>query len=260
MQSCLKICGDCASAKNLPGLQPHRDEEVTRAFGRAARHARRPDVDEAERRPSSAGSPRSRVCAAGSSAASARGAGRASGTGGAASRRRSPRRAGTAAASSARGSRRLSTWTSTSPVGRFGLTASGARATTSPSACRTNSFRSSCATAAAVGRALRVDHELRACRCGRAGRRRQPAVVAARVDPAGDGRPLADVRRVAARRSGGRASSSGRERSDDLGERDGRSVAAALATDRRARRATITTARAPVRPACVIWPLNERPA
>ena len=31
----------------LPGLQPHRHEEVARAFGRAARHGRRPDVDEA---------------------------------------------------------------------------------------------------------------------------------------------------------------------------------------------------------------------
>ena len=31
----------------LPGLQPHRREEVARALGRAAGHARRPDVDEA---------------------------------------------------------------------------------------------------------------------------------------------------------------------------------------------------------------------
>ena len=33
----------------MPGLQPHRDEKVAGTFGRAARHARRPDVDEAER-------------------------------------------------------------------------------------------------------------------------------------------------------------------------------------------------------------------
>jgi hypothetical protein len=35
----------------------------------------------------------------------------------------------------------VSTWISTSPVGMFGLTASGARRTTSPSARSTNSFR-----------------------------------------------------------------------------------------------------------------------
>ena len=43
--------------EELPGLQPDRDEEVARALGRAARHRRRPDVDEAElvHRPADAG-------------------------------------------------------------------------------------------------------------------------------------------------------------------------------------------------------------
>jgi len=45
----------------------------------------------------------------------------------------------------------MSTCSSTSPVGRLGLTASGARATISPSAWSTYSFRIPCAAFAASG-------------------------------------------------------------------------------------------------------------
>ena len=47
MQSCLKSCGDCASAKNLPGWR-RTGTRKSRAPSGALRHARRPDVDEAE--------------------------------------------------------------------------------------------------------------------------------------------------------------------------------------------------------------------
>jgi hypothetical protein len=43
----LKICGDCGSAKNLPGLRAARHEVVARAFGRRLGEHRRLDVDEA---------------------------------------------------------------------------------------------------------------------------------------------------------------------------------------------------------------------
>ena len=47
MNSCLKSCGDWASAKNATGLQTDGDEEVACALGRAQRQPGRPDVDEA---------------------------------------------------------------------------------------------------------------------------------------------------------------------------------------------------------------------
>ncbi len=86
-------------------LKTHGHDEVARALRRPARHARRPDVDEAEtvHRPSDRRDDGVRQCAG--FAASGRCAGRASGSGGGASRRRPPRRAGTGAASSARRSR-----------------------------------------------------------------------------------------------------------------------------------------------------------
>ena len=48
MQSCLKSCGDCGEREEAAGLEPDGDEEVARALRRPTRHARRPDVDEAE--------------------------------------------------------------------------------------------------------------------------------------------------------------------------------------------------------------------
>ena len=56
-----------------------------------------------------------------------------------------------------------STCSSISPVGRFGLTVSAARFTTSPVAWMTNSLRSSCASRPRPAR-VGVDHELRPCR------------------------------------------------------------------------------------------------
>ena len=43
----MKSCGRLREREELAGLQPDRDEEVARAFRRASRHARSPDVDEA---------------------------------------------------------------------------------------------------------------------------------------------------------------------------------------------------------------------
>ena len=106
------------------GLEPHRHEEVAGALGRALRHARRPDVDEAELvhpppdRGDHAGA------RAGGCAASARCAGRASGSGAGGSRRRCPRPSWNGSGSERETMRSVSTCTSISPVGRFGLTAS----------------------------------------------------------------------------------------------------------------------------------------
>ena len=200
-----------------------------------------------------------RVLERGSCAASGRGACRASGTGGAASRRRSPRRAGTAAASSARGCVSVSTWISTSPVGRFGLTASGARATTSPSAWSDELVAELVRDVRRLGGALRVDDELQLPGVVAQVDEDEAAVVAARVDPAGDGHAACRCARSGVRRSRGRASSR-RERSDDVVERDHLLVARRRAGSPLPSPRTITTVRAPLRPACVIWPLNERPA
>ena len=89
--------------------------------------------------------------------------------------------------------RTVSTWSSTSPVGRFGLTASGARATTSPSACRTNSLRTSCATPAASAARSGLITNCTLPVWSRRSMKTRPAVVAARVGPPCDGQPLADV-------------------------------------------------------------------
>ena len=86
-----------------------------------------------------------------------------------------------------------STWISTSPVGMFGFTASGARRTTSPRARTTNSERMSCAICAASGRALGVDHELHDARVVAEVDEDEAAVVSAARDPAGHGELLPDV-------------------------------------------------------------------
>ena len=151
MQSCLKICGDCGSAKNGPGWSRTGTRKSRAPSGVAARHARRPDVEK-PRPPSSAESPRPRVAREPEVALHPLAcAGRASGSGGAASRRRPPRRAGTGAASSARRSRARRPGARPRPVGIFGLTVSGERATTSPLARSTNSLRISFASSAAAG-------------------------------------------------------------------------------------------------------------
>ena len=129
---------------------------------------------------------------------------------------------------------RRSTWISISPVGMFGLTVSGARATTSPAAWITNSLRSSRAAAAASAARSGLTRA-GACRPRRAGRRRrarrgrggvatQPATVT-RV-PTSSRRELAALEVAPASR---------RERSDELVESD-RLLVAPVAPDRRVRR------------------------
>ena len=150
MQSCLKSCGDCASAKNLPRLQPHRHEEVARPLGRPLRHRRRPHVDEAELVHLAADRGIT-VCAEAQVALHALAAHVEPAVAQAQHLVDVLLAIWNGSGSERETIRSVSTCTSISPVGMFGFTASGARATTSPSAWSTNSLRISCAVAAASG-------------------------------------------------------------------------------------------------------------
>ena len=137
--------------EELARLQPHRHEEVARALGRAARHARRPDVDEAalvhhaaDRGDRGVVEPQVALHPLGAHVEPAVA--------------KAQRLVDVllvelerAAASSARGSAARRPAPRSAPVGRFGLIGSGARATTSPLAWSTNSLRISCAVSAAAG-------------------------------------------------------------------------------------------------------------
>ena len=149
-----------------------------------------------------------------------------------------------------------STWSSTSPVGRFGLTFSGARAATSPGRAEDELVPDVVRGRGRLGRALRVDDELADPRRVAEVDEDEPAVVAAPRDPAGERVALADVvgpelarSEVAPAHSDFTASAS-----------DGNSTSSRLpAADRRAVGAHDHRRLAPTRPACVSWPL-QRPA
>src|SRR5205085_11627768 len=86
----------------------------------------------------------------------------------------------------------------------------------------------------------------------------EPAVVAARVDPAGDRDALADVvlaqlAAIEVAPAHGRSVATSSSRATTCSSVPSRRIAASSPR-------TITIVVAPVRPACVIWPLNERPA
>ena len=109
-----------------------------------------------------------------------------------------------------------------------------------------------------VRRPLRVDHELRHARVVAQVDEDEPAVVAARVHPAGERQRLPDVlrTRVAAHDvAPAHGDSLSRSASWETGSSAlpaRRSVAASALTT--------TTVDAPLLPACVSWPLSDRPA
>ena len=86
----------------------------------------------------------------------------------------------------------------------------------------------------------------------------QAAVVAARIDPAGDSDAPADVvltkfAAIEVAPAHGLSVATTSPRATTCSSRPSRRIAASSPR-------TITRVRAPVRPACVIWPLNDRPA
>ena len=109
-----------------------------------------------------------------------------------------------------------------------------------------------------VGSALRIDHELELAGVVAQVDEDEPAVVAPRVRPAGDGDPRADVVgpefaaiEVAPAHAVSVATTSASR--TGCSPRPSRLIVAPPAR-------TITTVSAPLRAACVICPLNERPA
>ena len=154
--------------------------------------------------------------------------------------------------------RSVSTWISTAPVGRFGLTVSGARATTSPSAWRTNSLRISLRELGRLGRALRVDHELRDPGAVAEVDEDEAAVVAAARDPAGERLARADV--LLAELAAHEVAPA---HPDSLPTTSARASGSSACPWRRRTAPsgpTITVAAAPSRAAWVSCPFSERPA
>src|SRR5579885_1504924 len=236
-------------------LQAYRREEVARALGRAARHARRPDVDEAElvHRPPDRGVREAKVAlhpvAAHVEPAVAK-----------AERlvdvllvelERERRRAG----EDAQGvDLELDLARRQVRVHRLGR-ACDDLALGLQHELVAHLVRGS----RGVGRALRVDDELQLARVVAQIDEDEAAVVAARVGPAGHGEPPADVLGArfpavdvapAVHRTSVATTSSS---ATTCSSRPSRRIAASSPR-------TTTTVRAPVRPACVICPFTERPA
>ena len=172
----------------------------------------------------------------------------------------SPRRAGTAAASS--GDRIVSclTCTSISPVDMFGLTVSGARCDDLTLGLHDELVPQLVRGRRSLGRALRVDHEL------------ELPVVVAQVDE--DETAVVAARGTQPATVTARRSSLGRQRTRRSKVAPAHAVSVATTSSRpptcssvpvrAASRApssrTTTTVCAPLRPACVSWPFNDRPA
>ena len=242
----------------MPSLQTRRHEEVAGPFGRRLAHDRRLDVDEARRLHLVADDRDELRPQFGCFAATRPGAGRASGSASAASRRRSPRRAGTGAAGSSRRPRARRPGSRPRPVGRFGLTFSGARAATSPVARRTNSFRMSCAAAAASGdRSGLTTSWLMPVESRRSMKTSPPWSRRRATQPASVWRSPTWP---------GRSSPAPRSRQAVTGSPPPRPATGNSSSFSPARRnvapsaRTITVTPAPSRPACVSWPFSERPA
>ena len=155
--------------------------------------------------------------------------------------------------------RSVSTCSSTAPVGMFGLTVSGARATTSPSAWSTNSLRISFASSAASGACSGLITSCVIPVRSRRSTKTSPPWSRRRADPAGERLARADVllaelaaHEVAPAHAG--------QSADDVGEGE-RFVRLAGPAQHRALRADDTVvAGAEAGAAWVSWPLSDAAA
>ena len=252
MQSCLKSCGDCASAKNFPGCRRTGTRKSRAPSGRAARHRGRPDVDEAElvHRAADAGDrgvrhPQVALHALAAHVEPAVAEPRRLLDGVVADLERQRRRA----------RQDLQALDLDLDLARREVRVDGVRRARGDLADGLDDEFVAQLVAAVrlledeldlAGVVAQVDED-------------EPAVVAPGVDPAGDRQALPDVLDDVALRTGCRASSR-RERSDDLCRDRPFHRAFPRGGSSRRRRARTTSVAAPVRAPCVSCPFTDRPA